>query len=410
MHVPFLRRLGIFGWIGLAFIGIPFGQNLRIGKPAPKIEIAEWVGPAAAETGMPAGRAVVLDFWATWCSPCREAIPHLNSLAEALSGNDVVFVAVTAEKREVVEAFLKQKPIAARVGLDPRGTVFQAFGVRLIPQAFVISGDGTLLWQGSPITLSKEQLAKLIKEGAPPKKVDTQTSADVTSPTPEERTDTFLHPLFSVTFAPADGEEADGWMRVMAEDGQRITEYRHMDLLLILSDLTQTLLTRVRVTGEMKKRCLDGRILLPDDGRVAERKFQAALVLCSVCGVEMSQRKEERTLWRLTVPDPAKLKVSAGEGRSYGPDGSDFVLTGTSLPEVARCLEMALNRAIARGQATPGAVEPLLFADETGLGGRYDVTFPVGDFTKTRQVLAEQYGIVLKPVTREIEILQISPR
>ena len=64
------------------------------------------------------GKAVVLDFWATWCGPCIAAIPHWNQLATQFRGKPVVFVSVTDENRETIERFLTKKPIEGIVGLS----------------------------------------------------------------------------------------------------------------------------------------------------------------------------------------------------------------------------------------------------------------------------------------------------
>jgi len=58
-----------------------------------------------------AGKAVVLEFWATWCAPCVAAIPHLNELATQFKDRPVVFLSVSDETPSVVEAFLQKHPI-----------------------------------------------------------------------------------------------------------------------------------------------------------------------------------------------------------------------------------------------------------------------------------------------------------
>ena len=80
------------------------------------------------------GKVVVMEFWATWCGPCREAIPHLNALAERFKGKPVQFIAVTGENAGVVESFLKRQPINAWIGIDDLERVKDSFGVEGIPR------------------------------------------------------------------------------------------------------------------------------------------------------------------------------------------------------------------------------------------------------------------------------------
>jgi thiol-disulfide isomerase/thioredoxin len=121
-------------------------QDLR-GKAAPKIEVAEWLTGAAPNTK---GKVILLDFWATWCPPCRETIPELNAIA-AKCPKDVVVIGVSAEKAETVRAFMKKTKMAYSVAVDPSGKMDKQVGVQGIPHVLVISPDGIVRWQGFPL-------------------------------------------------------------------------------------------------------------------------------------------------------------------------------------------------------------------------------------------------------------------
>lgn len=89
-------------------------SRAQVGKPTPKIDIAEWISGEIQGENPFAGRSVVLEFWATWCTPCVEAIPHLNSLAEKYAGDKLVFVSISDEKGEVVEKFMANHPMRTK--------------------------------------------------------------------------------------------------------------------------------------------------------------------------------------------------------------------------------------------------------------------------------------------------------
>ena len=91
------------------------------------------------------GEVVVLEFWATWCGPCRETIPHMNKLVDQYAGKPVRFIAVTAESPETVLEFTREHPIHAWIGIDPRDAVSRAFRVRGIPHVVVIDRFGRVV-------------------------------------------------------------------------------------------------------------------------------------------------------------------------------------------------------------------------------------------------------------------------
>jgi thiol-disulfide isomerase/thioredoxin len=115
------------------------------------------------------GEVVVLEFWATWCGPCVELLPHMNKLVQSFEGRPVRFISVTDETREAVEAFTKTHPMKAWIGLDPAGAAFKAFGVDSRPQVFVIDPYGRIWIKIHPSFLYKSDIEDALK--APPPSV-----------------------------------------------------------------------------------------------------------------------------------------------------------------------------------------------------------------------------------------------
>src|SRR6185369_4245287 len=101
-----------------------FGKGPELGKEAPPLSVSKILqAPAEASSAWTAlrGKVVVLEFWATWCAPCRKALPHWNELVEAFTNKPVQFIAVTDENEGIVSIFLKRNPIRSWVGLDGVG-------------------------------------------------------------------------------------------------------------------------------------------------------------------------------------------------------------------------------------------------------------------------------------------------
>ena len=89
------------------------------------------------------GRPAVLNFWATWCAPCRVEMPHLAALAQAMPGIEVAIVATGRNEDAKVEAFLAEVGAGALRDLrDPSGAFGRAAGVRGLPTTLVIDAEG----------------------------------------------------------------------------------------------------------------------------------------------------------------------------------------------------------------------------------------------------------------------------
>lgn len=120
---------------------------LSVGEPAPPLTVKQLLqAPEGAKTTWPdlRGKAVVLEFWATWCAPCVEQIPHWNALAERFRDRPIQFVAVGSEDPETVSQFLEKRPMAGWIGLDPDGAVFKAYGVEGVPFTVLVDAKGVV--------------------------------------------------------------------------------------------------------------------------------------------------------------------------------------------------------------------------------------------------------------------------
>jgi peroxiredoxin len=90
------------------------------------------------------GRIVLLNFWATWCPPCRKEMPDMEKLYRKFESRGLTVLAVSDEKRETVEKFLAMTPYSFPILLDEGRKVNQAFGIEGIPKSFVFDREGRL--------------------------------------------------------------------------------------------------------------------------------------------------------------------------------------------------------------------------------------------------------------------------
>ena len=112
---------------------------------APEVELSDLSGRPARLRDL-RGRVVLLNFWATWCAPCREEMPALELLAQELGPQGLTVVGVNAkEPRPQVEAFVRQHGLRFPVLLDADGRAGRAYQVFALPATFVVDRRGSLV-------------------------------------------------------------------------------------------------------------------------------------------------------------------------------------------------------------------------------------------------------------------------
>lgn len=113
------------------------------------------------------GKVVVLEFWATWCSPCIQAIPHLNQLANEFRDQGVLFLAVTDDDVERLTPFLLKHPMDAIIGIDTARRTWQSFNVPSIPHTVLIGRNGGVIGSTLPENITSEVLRQVVKGKKP---------------------------------------------------------------------------------------------------------------------------------------------------------------------------------------------------------------------------------------------------
>ena len=130
----------------------------------------EWVGkelPALGVTYLGAhpdlkGKAAIVEFWATWCPPCRASIPHLNEIHKKFKDKGLVVVGITDEDKTTVEKFQKTLPMDYNVAVGG-AAIQKKFGINGIPHAFIVGKDGKIVWQGHPMQLKDADIEAALK-------------------------------------------------------------------------------------------------------------------------------------------------------------------------------------------------------------------------------------------------------
>lgn len=140
------------------FVGDVRQANDIRGKKAPPLDVEHWL-TAQPNTN---GKVLIVDFWATWCGPCKATIPHMNELAERFRP-EVAVVGLSDEGLGDLRSFVRQNEMNYAVATDTQGRMKSAVGVRAIPHVMVISPDGIVRFQGHPASLTADLLEQIIR-------------------------------------------------------------------------------------------------------------------------------------------------------------------------------------------------------------------------------------------------------
>ena len=126
----------------------------KIGDEAPALVQLTWI--KGEPVTISPGQVYVVEFWATWCPPCRKSIPHLTELQQKYKDR-IVFIGLSKEDAETVRPFVDEmgEKMDYAVAVDAAGAAFReymtAFGQSGIPHAFIVSTAGKITWHGHPM-------------------------------------------------------------------------------------------------------------------------------------------------------------------------------------------------------------------------------------------------------------------
>ena len=160
----------LLGLLLAAFVSLSGAQELR-----------PWKGGATPLFALPdldakqhrlvdyRGKVVLVNFWATWCEPCREEMPSLNKLRASLAGQAFAVLAVNlAEPESRIRRFQEQVPMDFAVLLDRDTSVAKSWRARILPASYLIGPDGRIRYSVlGEIDWAQENVRKLILEMLP---------------------------------------------------------------------------------------------------------------------------------------------------------------------------------------------------------------------------------------------------
>lgn len=144
------------------------GAPSLVGQKAPELQTREWLNSdGRTRIADYAGEVVLVEAFATWCGPCRGQMPHLTELTKKYGKKGLTVLSITQEPREVVLQYMSQLNVAPVEYTLGMGGGNGGYKTQFIPFAWLVGADGTVVWQGSPGSLSEKiidaELKKVVK-------------------------------------------------------------------------------------------------------------------------------------------------------------------------------------------------------------------------------------------------------
>jgi len=116
-------------------------------KPAPEFTLKDMDGEMHSLSDY-RGKTLIINFWATWCPPCRAELPSMNRAWKKVKDDNIVMLAINVgEDEDTIFSFLGDNPIDFTVLLDDSGNMIKTWPVRGLPTTFVLDSEGRLVYQ-----------------------------------------------------------------------------------------------------------------------------------------------------------------------------------------------------------------------------------------------------------------------
>lgn len=133
-----------------------------LNQQAPEIQVEQWI----SEIPDTEGKLILIDFWATWCGPCKKVIPEMNKWHKKFK-DDLVIIGISDETAAKVVS-MRDPIIEYYNGVDTQKRLYKELEIKGIPHVIILSPDKKVIWEGFPTLpdyeLTEKEIRRLIKK------------------------------------------------------------------------------------------------------------------------------------------------------------------------------------------------------------------------------------------------------
>lgn len=385
---PFVLVLALLGTAPLCAWAHP-----QKGSPAPRLDSLKLLqAPPGAQADWAdlKGKVVVLEFWATWCSPCVASLPHLNQLVESLDPARFQFISIDDEKLNTVQRFLTRKKMSGWVGVDAPGRVFASYGITARPTTIIVNGNGRIVAVTDIDSVSAADL-RSVAEG---KNVPFKPAMEITTAGAPSSLGTTSPPLLAVSVSKAVPSASFS----VVNHPPTGSDYLGCDADSLFATAFNIFTGRYVLKGSLPDERYDLRtefVNLPQS--VADSVIQQAVLAALHLQVQTKTVTKPAYVLRATDASRRLLSPSASARKvKRGSWHGTVILMNGTIDDLAYELATALENPV---------------INETGIDGAYDARFklPAGaaeslNFDSVNAVLKSALGLELVPGNQELSI------
>ena len=376
-------------WFGVASLWA-YPQKGTVAPPLNSLQLLQAPLGARADWANLRGKVVVLEFWATWCSPCVASLPHINRLVESLDPAQFQFISIDDEDLKAVQTFLTKKKMSGWVGVDASGDVFRLYGVESRPTTIIVDKSGKIVARTAIESVSATDLQAV----AAGKNVMFKPAMEVTEETVPSSPDA-ERPLFAVAVSKA---SPDAKMRRVNHPPTG-TDLLGEDADSLMTDVFNVFGNRYVLKGTLPELRYDLRVKSSDVPQtIVDSVVQQAVLAALHLQIQSKTLTRRAYVLRATGTSKHLLSPSAStHAVKRGYWHGKFLLMNGTMDDLAYVLATGLENPV---------------INETGIGGTYDARFEVvgGDVDSLNAILKKTVGLELVPDNREmpITVLEVS--
>ena len=339
------------------------------------------------------GKVVVLEFWATWCSPCVASLPHLNELAESLDPAKFQFISIDDEDLKAVQIFLGKKKMDGWVGVDTSGNVYASYGINSRPTTIIIDGNKKIVAVTEIDSVSAADLRAVAKG----KNVAFKPMTEIITSSGASATGAATQPLFAVSLSKA----APDAKASQVNHPPTGTDFLGNGADGLMTNVFNVFGNRYVLKDSLPEGRFDLRMNFVD---VPNSVMDSAVQQSVLSGLHLQIQPKTITknayILRATEASKKLLSPSASTRkvkRGYWHGG--FILMNGTMDDLAYILATGLENPV---------------INETGIDGTFDARFKVagGDIDSMNAALKEKLGLELVQGNQEmsITVLEVSKK